>query len=246
MPLSSFGLRTTLPHLGLKFVLSDSLFIELVKSTIEIRKPFLPHLTAVAVLMYFSKSIRLALTGTVSVNTHALLALSKELTKLPALQQLEGQIPLRWGGSAVEILGARRILKQLDQLNAPWAIVTSGTRPLVEGWLKVLGLARPRHLVTAEDVLSGKPDPACYRLGRQKLGVESSSAPVLVLEDAPAGIRAAKAAGCEVVALSTTHDIEQLRNAGADWIIRDLRSFKILGYDPVNGTVSVQVVDTFE
>ena len=62
-------------------------------------------------------------------------------------------------------------------------------KPLVEGWLKVFGLAVPKCLVTAEDVENGKPDPACYRLGKQRLGLDEV-APILVLEDAPAGIRA--------------------------------------------------------
>lgn len=37
------------------------------------------------------------------------------------------------------------------------SIQTSGTRPLVTGWLDVMQLAHPNNMVVAEDVKSGKP-----------------------------------------------------------------------------------------
>ena len=49
------------------------------------------------------------------------------------------------------------LLASLEVAKAPWAIVTSGTRPLVTGWLDVMKLAHPRNLVVAEDVEEGKP-----------------------------------------------------------------------------------------
>jgi len=110
----------------------------------------------------------------------------------------------------------------------------------VEGWLKVLRLAEPKRLVTAEDVARGKPDPACYLMGREKLAVGPST-PCLVLEDAPAGIRAGKAAGCKVLALATTHSMEQLREAGADWIVPDLRSIQLTKVDRATGDLSVKI-----
>lgn len=145
---------------------------------------------------------------------------------------LEAEVPVRFGGDAVEIAGARALLDSLQALGAKWAIVTSGTRPLVAGWLEVLQLVQPEHMVTAEDVVRGKPDPECYRLGAKKLGLElgncsRSLAPVLVLEDAPAGVRAGKAAGCRVLALATTHRPSELKEAGADWVIPDLKSLGV-------------------
>jgi glycerol-1-phosphatase len=107
-------------------------------------------------------------------------------------------------------------------------VVTSGTRALVEGWLEVLKLAHPKYLVVAEDVDQGKPNPQCYQLGRQKLskdlGFPADSTNMLVIEDAPSGIRAGKAAGFKVLALHTMHAIQQLQDAGADWIVKDLES----------------------
>lgn len=111
----------------------------------------------------------------------------------------------------------------------PWAVVTSGTRPLLTGWLDVLKLTHPKTLVVAEDVEHGKPDPACYLLGREKLGMRNRT-DIIVIEDAPSGIRAGKAAGFRVVGLITTHTIEQIKEAGADWIVQDLRDVSITTY----------------
>lgn len=47
---------------------------------------------------------------------------------------------------------------------------------------------------------------------------------LLVLEDSPAGIRAGKAAGCRVLGVVTTHTAKEVKDAGADWVVEDLRS----------------------
>ena len=78
---------------------------------------------------------------------------------------MEGLCPKLFGKDAVEIPGARDLLASLDAAEAPWAIVTSGTRPLIQGWLDVMKLAKPKRMVTAEDVSKGKPgkSSACRR-----------------------------------------------------------------------------------
>ncbi|PGH14160.1 hypothetical protein AJ80_06029 [Polytolypa hystricis UAMH7299] len=139
------------------------------------------------------------------------------------VSKVEGLIPREYGQDAVEIPGARDLLHSLEEAKAPWAVVTSGTKALVDGWLDVLKLARPKNLVVAEDVEVGKPDPRCYLLGRTRLDL-GDEAKMLVVEDAPSGIRAGKAAGFKVLAVATTHKLEQLKEAGADWIVEDLRS----------------------
>jgi glycerol 3-phosphatase-1 len=144
------------------------------------------------------------------------------------VRRMEGEVPLLFGADAEEIPGARQLLSTLDLLNLKWAIITSGTRPLVEGWLKVLKLLEPEHMVTAEDVSHGKPDPEPYQQGLCKLGLEATPNSVLVLEDAPAGVRAGKAAGCKVLGLATTHRAQDLLDAGADWVVPDLRSVNLV------------------
>ncbi|KAF1817283.1 2-deoxyglucose-6-phosphate phosphatase 2 [Eremomyces bilateralis CBS 781.70] len=156
----------------------------------------------------------------------------------------EAQIPLLYGSSAVEIPGSRALLETLESVAAPWAIITSGTKPLVTGWLDVLRLAHPRCLVTAEDVAEGKPSPEGYAMAARSLGLRRDGGEgVLVLEDAAAGVRAGKAAGFKVVALATTHTVEQLVQAGADWVVQDMRSVRFLGYGPEKGVVTVEIRD---
>ena len=152
---------------------------------------------------------------------------------------MEGLIPREFGQDAVEIPGARRLLSSLDLCEAPWAVVTSGTRALVNGWLEVMKLAHPKHMVVA-DVDQGKPDPSCYLLGRKRLGLENEGQ-VLVIEDAPSGIRAGKAAGFKVVGIVTTHSIDQVKDAGADWIVQDLQSLTLKRY--INKVIEIEIRD---
>jgi sugar-phosphatase len=94
-----------------------------------------------------------------------------------------------------------------------WAVVTSGTRLTALTRLAYAGVPVPAVLVTADDVTHGKPHPEAYLLAAEQLNV----APVhcLVVEDAPAGIQAARAAGMWVVALATTHARDALAEADA-------------------------------
>lgn len=121
--------------------------------------------------------------------------------------------------------------------------MTSGTHSLINGWLDVLKLPRPRNMVVAEDVPHGKPDPRCYLVGRSQIGLEGSSS-ILVLEDAPSGIRAGKSAGFRVLAVTTTHTAEQVRLAGADWIVKNLRSVSVKGVE--GGKLQVEIRDAFQ
>ncbi|KAJ5218527.1 uncharacterized protein N7498_000626 [Penicillium cinerascens] len=173
--------------------------------------------------------------GRRSIDTMALYDKSK--ANWEYVNFIEGRIPKEYGSDAKEIPGGRDMLAALQSSGAKWGVVTSGTRALIDGWLDVLGLPHPEMLVVAEDVELGKPDPRCYLLGRKKLGIESSS--VLVLEDAPSGIKAGKAAGFKVIALATTHKLEQLKQAGADWIVEDLRSVSVKGV--VDGRVQIEI-----
>ncbi|KAG5787918.1 hypothetical protein H9Q69_013013 [Fusarium xylarioides] len=167
--------------------------------------------------------------------------LAPEKANWDYVRDMEGRLPKYHGHEAVEIPGARSMLEALIARSSPWAIVTSGTVPLVTGWLRARDLPTPPsdHLVTAESVEDGKPDPACYRLGRERLGPQAEDAQVLVLEDSPAGIRAGKAAGCKVLGLVTSHTVEQVIAAEPDWVVRDLSSVKVLRSE--GGKVTIEI-----
>ncbi|HWN18675.1 MAG TPA: HAD-IA family hydrolase [Gemmatimonadales bacterium] len=102
--------------------------------------------------------------------------------------------------------GAARLLQALPV--GSWAVATSGPRAVATGRLQRAGLPIPGVLICAEDVMRGKPWPDVYLLAAVSLGVEPTEC--LVVEDAPAGIEAARAAGMGVIALTTTHRREDL------------------------------------
>jgi mannitol-1-/sugar-/sorbitol-6-phosphatase len=112
--------------------------------------------------------------------------------------------------------GAAALLEALP--SGSWTIVTSGTRALATGRLAHGGLAIPEQLITADDVERGKPDPQPYVAGAAALAVDPADC--LVIEDAPAGIEAGKAAGMTVLAVVTTFDVGAL--AAADYIVGSL------------------------
>ena len=105
--------------------------------------------------------------------------------------------------------GARECLAQLSACR--WAIVTSGRRRHVNALLAGCGLPTSSVLVCGEDTTRGKPDPNCFLLAMQRLA--ASPAACTVVEDAPAGIQAAKAAGIFVIGVATTHDMDELAMA---------------------------------
>lgn len=113
--------------------------------------------------------------------------------------------------------GAEQLLNSLPPDR--WTIVTSCTRPLAEVRLRAAGLPIPKKMITSTDVQNGKPHPEPYKKAAAALGSPTSDC--IVIEDAPAGICAGKAAGARVIAFPTTMDRRDLENAHADWIIRN-------------------------
>lgn len=134
------------------------------------------------------------------------------------IEDTDGVIPLP---GAVELLNSIPAER--------WAIVTSCTRRLAEVRIGAAGLPKPKQMITANDIENGKPDPEPYLKGAQILGAAGNEC--VVIEDAPAGIRAGKAAGAHVIALRTTASDDELREAGADWIVKDCAELSI---DPAN------------
>lgn len=114
-----------------------------------------------------------------------------------------------------------------------WAVVTSGSRPLATNRLRYCGVPVPEVLVTSDDVTHGKPHPEPYLKGAQRLGFPPAEC--LVIEDAPAGIQSARAAGMKVIGMTSTYGAAKL--AEADAIVAQLEQIQIA----VNGTTSLTV-----
>ena len=105
------------------------------------------------------------------------------------------ELEIQHAGVAEPIAGARTLLGALSP--ARWVLVTSASQRVARHRLASAGLPLPRLLIGAEDVVRGKPDPEPYLLAARQLGL--APADCLVFEDAPAGIRSALQAGCQVV-----------------------------------------------
>ena len=98
------------------------------------------------------------------------------------------------------------------------AVVTSCSPPLAAARLRSSGLPTPPVLITSDMTERGKPFPDPYLAGAAALGAEPSEC--LVIEDAPAGVAAARAAGMAIWAVTTTHRRDDL--AEADEVFEDL------------------------
>jgi mannitol-1-/sugar-/sorbitol-6-phosphatase len=98
------------------------------------------------------------------------------------------------------IPGAADLLRLLPR--ASWAVATSGPRVVATTRLEQAGLPIPEVLICAEDVGRGKPHPDVYLMAADRMA--ALPAECVVIEDAPAGILAARAAGMRVIALTTT------------------------------------------
>jgi sugar-phosphatase len=117
--------------------------------------------------------------------------------------------------------GAETLLTSLPPNT--WAVVTSGTLAVATLRLRHVGLPIPQTLITADDVQRGKPDPEGYLAAAAALG----RAPVdcVVIEDAPAGIEAARAAGMRSIAIAGTFPPSELGRA--DVILERLERLRV-------------------
>ena len=124
------------------------------------------------------------------------------------------ELEIQHAGVAEPIAGARTLLGALSP--ARWALVTSASQRVARHRLASAGLPLPRLLIGAEDVVRGKPDPEPYLLAARQLGL--APADCLVFEDAPAGIRSALQAGCQVVQIGGDKRLDDgVRARLEDW-----------------------------
>ncbi|HTC74686.1 MAG TPA: HAD-IA family hydrolase [Edaphobacter sp.] len=112
--------------------------------------------------------------------------------------------------------GVKRLLEGLPPER--WAIVTSSTQRLLLARLGAAKLPVPKRIISGDMVKRGKPDPEPYRRGAELLSFRPEEC--VVVEDAPSGVGAGKAAGCRVLGVLGTHSAAELR--GADWVVGSL------------------------
>jgi len=116
--------------------------------------------------------------------------------------------------------GARELVASLPPDR--WAVVTSAGRALATRRLDAALLPVPDVLVTPDDVPFGKPNPMGYVEAARRLGAAPWRS--IVLEDAPVGIQAGRAAGAIVIGVTTTFPTLP----GCDYVIPDLRALRLI------------------
>ncbi len=136
----------------------------------------------------------------------------------------------------VAIPGAKALMEHLPP--GKWAIVTSGGYDLVQARLKKAGLRTPKFIITGDDVPHGKPSPLPYLTGANKLGVSAKNC--VVIEDAPIGVTAGKAAGMTVIGIASTHPAVELVNAGVDFLVESLKEIEIIENN-LNQTIEINI-----
>lgn len=117
--------------------------------------------------------------------------------------------------------GAHELLTSIPE--GRWCVVTSGVRNLATARLRLGRLPTPQVLVSADDVVHGKPHPEPYVKAAQLM--RRNPADCLVVEDALAGIEAAHAGGMKVIALTSTYAKTDLQKA--DVVVNSLTQIRI-------------------
>jgi HAD superfamily hydrolase (TIGR01509 family) len=129
-------------------------------------------------------------------------------------------------GKVKPMPGLIELLDEIDRRGMPKAVASSGIRPYVEAVLRVNGLLdRFSVIITGDQVAHGKPAPDVFLAAARALNVEPSDC--LVLEDAPNGVQAAKAAGMMCIAVPD-HSVAQLDLSQADQVVASLSDVQAL------------------
>ena len=120
----------------------------------------------------------------------------------------------------VVLAGAVALMGSIPE--ARRAIVTSCARPLADVRLAATQFPAPAVVVTVDDTTRGKPNPEPYLEGARRLGFDPARC--LVIEDAPAGLTAGRAAGCATIGVAGTHTVAEL---DADLVVRSLADLRV-------------------
>ena len=123
---------------------------------------------------------------------------------------------IRTGVSAYP--GVIELIRQLHTHNIPLAICSGALRSDIDPILAMLNITDYFDIiVTADDVAASKPDPECYQLAFQRLQLAHQNSfskdVTFAIEDTPAGISAAKAAGLLVCAVTNSYPAARLDQA---------------------------------
>lgn len=122
--------------------------------------------------------------------------------------------------------GISAFLEVLQHAGMKTGIATSASSYRTRQTLELLHLQNTfATVVTADEVTEGKPNPEVYQLAAQRMSLHPEQ--LLVMEDAPSGIQAARSAGIRCIGVSNSDRASALRQAGADCVIPDFVGLSI-------------------
>jgi sugar-phosphatase len=116
-----------------------------------------------------------------------------------------------------------------------WAVVTSAPRRLARVRLECAGIPMPRWIVCADDVSRGKPHPEPYLTAASLVGYPAQRC--LAIEDAQAGVASARAAGMQVLGITTTMSREEL---GVP-CVRDFEELRVRADGAAEGALAIVI-----
>ncbi|BGP16830.1 hypothetical protein JCM10213_004677 [Rhodosporidiobolus nylandii] len=178
--------------------------------------------------------------------------LTESVNRLEFLIAENGRLMHEAGGKGIERLpGAKELLDALRKGNARWGICTSATRTYANSALKTgdIGSTPPAlpFLITADDVANGKPNPDPYLAGMEEIrkiaGPSFTADEILVVEDAPSGIKSGFAAGCKTLAVCTGQPIARVRTFGATVTTVDLTRVEVVSASPDGVTLRIRTLE---
>jgi HAD superfamily hydrolase (TIGR01509 family) len=118
--------------------------------------------------------------------------------------------------------GVKEFISKCRQYQLKLAVATSADLIKMDGNLQEIGLPANTFdtCVNGLDIKHKKPHPEIFLTAAERL--EIPPVDCIVIEDAPNGIQAAKAAGARCLGLTSSFTEKELQNAGADWVADDL------------------------
>lgn len=124
------------------------------------------------------------------------------------------------------IPGAREFVEKSHAAGLRLGLTTSASRSTQELTFETFGFAPYfEAIVTGEDIINGKPDPEPYLTTAHRLGIGPEDC--TVIEDSINGVRSGHAAGCAVIAITTTFPRKALLEAGADHVIDSFSELRV-------------------
>ncbi|HST05264.1 MAG TPA: HAD family phosphatase [Chloroflexia bacterium] len=139
--------------------------------------------------------------------------------------------------SATNLRPAPGAVDLVDALKAAgWKQAIGSSAPLknITVLLQAMGLTEKMDAIASgDDVSKGKPDPEVFLVAFRKLSIEPAHG--VVIEDAPAGVRAGKSAGAACIGIANSQDETVLKEAGADLVVHDLTALSVDTLDSLIG-----------